>query len=105
MPLHPNTTRIKARIHLLTRVIMRVIIEIRKEGTRLGKQRKVREVLQALKKAGFIESPNHGNGTSHRRYIHKDDPKRFADISYHTGGEVIPKGTLRSIERTSGVEF
>ena len=60
----------------------------------MGKQIKVRDAIRALKKAGFIESPNHGNGTSHRRYIHKDDPKRFADIRYHSGGEVIPKGTL-----------
>ncbi|MGG1598886.1 type II toxin-antitoxin system HicA family toxin [Paenibacillus naphthalenovorans] len=71
----------------------------------MGKQIKVRDAIQALKKAGFIESPNHGNGTSHRRYIHKDDPKRFADISYHSGGEVIPKGTLKNIERSSGVTF
>ncbi|SDJ95531.1 type II toxin-antitoxin system HicA family toxin [Paenibacillus naphthalenovorans] len=71
----------------------------------MGKQVKVRDAIRALKKAGFIESPNHGNGTSHRRYIHKDDPKRFADISYHSGGEVIPKGTLKNIERSSGVTF
>ncbi|MED4599853.1 type II toxin-antitoxin system HicA family toxin [Paenibacillus validus] len=71
----------------------------------MGKQIKVRDAIQALKQAGFIKSPNHGHGTSHRRYIHKDDPSRFADISYHTGGESIPKGTLKSIEKTSGVKF
>lgn len=70
----------------------------------MGKQVTVREVLQALKEAGFIKSPNHGKG-SHQRYIHKDDPTRFADISYHSSGQVIPKGTLKSIEKTSGVRF
>jgi hypothetical protein len=37
--------------------------------------------------------------------VHKDDPTRFADISYHHSGQVIPKGTLNSIESTSGVKF
>ncbi|SDJ82394.1 Predicted RNA binding protein YcfA, dsRBD-like fold, HicA-like mRNA interferase family [Paenibacillus naphthalenovorans] len=102
---HNSLARIFMRIYLFTRIIMRVIIKSREEVTRLGKQVKVRDAIRALKKAGFIESPNHGNGTSHRRYIHKDDPKRFADISYHSGGEVIPKGTLKNIERSSGVTF
>lgn len=71
----------------------------------MGKQVTVREVLQRLKKEGFIKSPSHKGGSSHQRYIHKDDPTRFADISFHNSGQVIPKGTLRSIERTSGVRF
>lgn len=71
----------------------------------LGKQRTVREVLKALKNAGFIESPNHGNGTSHRRYIHQSDPSRFADIAVHSKGDTLAKGTLRSIERQSGLRF
>jgi hypothetical protein len=37
--------------------------------------------------------------------VHKDDPTRFADISYHHSGQVIPNGTLNSIESTSGVKF
>lgn len=71
----------------------------------MGKQVTVREALQALKAAGFIESQNHGNGTSHRRYIHVSDPSRFADISFHRTGQVIPKGTLKNIVKTSGVNF
>lgn len=71
----------------------------------MGKQVTVREALQALKAAGFSESPTHGNGTSHRRYIHDTDPSRYADIAVHRMGQVIPKGTLKNIERTSGVTF
>lgn len=71
----------------------------------MGKQRTVREVLKALKAAGFQKSPNHGKKTSHQRYIHKDDPTRYADISSHSNGDVLAKGTLKSIERTSRVEF
>lgn len=71
----------------------------------MGKQVTVREVIRILKKNGFIESPNHGNRTSHQRYIHKDDPTRFADISAHASGRTIPIGTLKNIERTSGVKF
>ena len=71
----------------------------------LGKQVTVRKALQRLKAEGFIKSPNHGKGTSHQRYIHKDDPTRYADISSHSSGQVIPKGTLGNIERTSGVKF
>jgi predicted RNA binding protein YcfA (HicA-like mRNA interferase family) len=71
----------------------------------LGKQITVRKVLEKLKEEGFIKSPNHGKGTSHQRYIHKDDPTRYADISYHHSAQVIPNGTLNSIERSSGVKF
>ncbi|OMF28289.1 hypothetical protein BK132_14610 [Paenibacillus sp. FSL H8-0259] len=71
----------------------------------MGKQVTVREMLKALKDAGFIPSPNHGGRGSHQRYIHRTDPTRYADISVHAQGQVIPKGTLKSIERTSGVEF
>lgn len=71
----------------------------------LGKQITTRKALQRLVEEGFIKSPSHGKGTSHQRYIHKDDPTRFADISVHSTGQVIPKGTLKKIERTSGVKF
>ena len=70
----------------------------------MGKQVTTREVLQKLKKSGFIKSPQKGKG-SHQRYIHKDDPTRFADISVKADGRLIPLGTLRSIEQTSGVKF
>ncbi|WP_397351574.1 hypothetical protein [Paenibacillus larvae] len=52
-----------------------------------------------------MKSPSHTGKSSHQRYIHKDDPERFADISFHKSGAVIPKGTLKNIERTSGVKF
>ncbi|MGN7760432.1 type II toxin-antitoxin system HicA family toxin [Paenibacillus sp. 22594] len=71
----------------------------------MGKQKTVREVIQALREAGFKPSPSHGKGTSHQRYIHPTDPTRYADVSAHAGGRSIPKGTLKNIERTSGVEF
>lgn len=71
----------------------------------MGKQRTVRQVLKALRNAGFVKSPNHGNRTSHERWVHKNDPTRYADISNHGTGDVIAKGTLKSMERTSGVEF
>lgn len=70
----------------------------------MGKQVTVREVLQKLKKNGFIKSPQKGKG-SHQRYIHKDDPTRFADISVKADGRLIPLGTLKSIEQSSGVKF
>lgn len=71
----------------------------------MGKQITVRKVLQKLKEEGFIKSPNHGNSTSHQRYVHKSDPNRYADIAFHHSGQVIPKGTLSSIEQTSEVKF
>ncbi|QGG47571.1 type II toxin-antitoxin system HicA family toxin [Heliorestis convoluta] len=71
----------------------------------MGKQVTVRKLLQTLKKEGFIKSPTHKSGGSHQRYIHKDNPERYADISYHSSGQVIPKGTLKNIERTSGIKF
>ena len=70
----------------------------------MGKQVSTREVLQKLKKNGFIKSPQKGKG-SHQRYIHQDDPTRFADISVKADGRLIPLGTLKSIEQTSGVKF
>ncbi len=71
----------------------------------MGKQITVRKILQTLKQEGFILSPSHRSGSSHQRYMHKDDPARFADISYHHSGQVVPKGTLKNIESTSGVKF
>jgi predicted RNA binding protein YcfA (HicA-like mRNA interferase family) len=84
---------------------MRIIIIAERGETKLGKQITVRKALQTLAQAGFIESPNHKRGSSHQRYVHKDDPTRYADISFHNSGQIIPKGTLRSIERTSGIRF
>ncbi|MDQ0174397.1 type II toxin-antitoxin system HicA family toxin [Bacillus chungangensis] len=71
----------------------------------MGKQITVRKVLQILKKEGFVKSPNHKGGGSHQRYIHEKDPTRYADISFHNSGQVIPIGTLKNIEKTTGVKF
>lgn len=76
-------------------------LEWRQES--LGKQVTVREVLQRLRKEGFIPAPTHRGHGSHQRYVHKDDPTRYADISYHSSDQVIPKGTLRNIERTARI--
>ena len=71
----------------------------------MGKQVTIREALKTPKKEGFIKSPTHKGPGSHQRYIHKDDPTRFADISVKADGRLIPVGTLKSIEQTSGVKF
>lgn len=71
----------------------------------MGKTVTVREVLIALRDADFIPSPNHKGRGSHQRYIHQTDPTRYADISIHAMGQMVPKGTLKSIERSSGVKF
>lgn len=71
----------------------------------MGKQITVRKVLAQLKADGFKKSSPHTGKSSHHRYIHKDDPARYADISIHRTGQTIPKGTLCNIERTSGVKF
>nr|WP_239004760.1 type II toxin-antitoxin system HicA family toxin [Paenibacillus tepidiphilus] len=62
-------------------------------------------MIQALKQAGFIKSPNHGKGTRHQRYINPQDPTKYADVAIHSMGDTLAKGTLKSIERTSGVTF
>lgn len=69
----------------------------------MGKQITVRKVLQTLKDEGFIKSPNHKGKGSHQRYIHKDDPTRYADISFHSSGQVIPKGTLKTLNGRQGL--
>ncbi|QUL53532.1 type II toxin-antitoxin system HicA family toxin [Paenibacillus tritici] len=71
----------------------------------MGTQVTVREMLRALQDAGFIPSLNYSNRGSHQHYIYRTDPARYADVSVHAMGQVIPKGTLKSIERTSGVIF
>lgn len=71
----------------------------------MPKQKTVREVLKRLRKEGFIPSPTHTGSGSHQRWIHKNDPTRFADISIHSMGQTIPIGTLKNIEKTSGVIF
>lgn len=83
------------RANHLHALFMRVIIDYEGREKQLGKQRTVREVLQALKAAGFYKSPTHGKGTSHRRYIHKDDPTRYADVSYHSKRRGFSEGHVK----------
>ncbi|WP_420540521.1 type II toxin-antitoxin system HicA family toxin (plasmid) [Paenibacillus polymyxa] len=72
----------------------------------MPKQITVRELTKRLRREGFGPSPSHaGNRTSHKRWKHKDDPTRYADISFHNDGATIPIGTLKSIEKTTGVKF
>lgn len=70
----------------------------------MPKVRTMGEVKRKLRKEGFKLSPSHRKGGgSHRRYIHPDG--RFADLSEHGDGRTIAPGTLRNIEKTSGLEF
>lgn len=71
----------------------------------MGKQITVREVIQRLRKEGFRPSPSHTGNGSHTRWKHRNDPARYADISYHSSGQTIPIGTLKNIEKTTGVKF
>ncbi|MEE4565243.1 type II toxin-antitoxin system HicA family toxin [Paenibacillus polymyxa] len=71
----------------------------------MPKQITTRELTKRLRKEGFGPSPSHNGNGSHKRWNHKDDPTRFAIISFHNTGANIPLGTLKSIEKTSGVKF
>ncbi len=69
----------------------------------MPKQRSVREVLKRLRQEGFSPSPTQAGKGSHQVWKHPDG--RYAIISVHNSGQMIPIGTLKSIEKTSGVEF
>ncbi|WP_025684557.1 type II toxin-antitoxin system HicA family toxin [Paenibacillus maysiensis] len=71
----------------------------------MPKQITVRELTKRLRREGFRPSPSHTGGGSHKRWKHKDDPTCYADISFHNEGATIPIGTLKSIEKTTGVIF
>jgi predicted RNA binding protein YcfA (HicA-like mRNA interferase family) len=60
---------------------------------------KGREVIRALRKAGFIVDHIQG---SHHILIHKDDPQRQVSVPVHAGKD-IKKGTLRSILDQAGL--
>lgn len=68
----------------------------------MPKQRTVKDVLTLLKAEGFEMARQTG---SHQRWIHKDDPTRFATISVHSKSQTFPVGTLKSIEKTTGINF
>lgn len=68
----------------------------------MGNVVKVQEVIEHLRKEGFIRVSQE---YSHAKYVHVDDPARYAIVPSHSMGAEIPKGTLKSIERTSRVKF
>ncbi|TSC79277.1 MAG: hypothetical protein G01um101429_512 [Parcubacteria group bacterium Gr01-1014_29] len=55
---------------------------------------KVRDLIRALKKLGFLEHPE--RGTSHLVFSHPDGRRTVVARHY---GKDIPRGTLRSILR------
>lgn len=56
-----------------------------------------REVIKRLEKAGFVNK----GGTNHDKLVHPDGRKT---VVYRHKGD-IPAGTLRAIERQSGVSL
>ena len=58
-----------------------------------------RQVLQALRKAGFIVDRVSG---SHHLLIHPDDPARRVTVPFH-GARTLKPGTLRNIVRQAGL--
>jgi predicted RNA binding protein YcfA (HicA-like mRNA interferase family) len=60
-----------------------------------------KEVLDALLRAGFIETYVKG---SHHHLMHQYDSSRWAVIPVHSG-KVLPPKTLKSILRTAKLTF
>ena len=60
---------------------------------------KAGDVVRALERAGFVVVRIKG---SHRRLVHKDDPRRATTVSVHSGRD-IPRGTLRDIITQAGM--
>ena len=58
-----------------------------------------RQVIRALEKAGFEVVRTSG---SHRRLVHRTDPKRQTTVALHKGKD-IPRGTLESILKQAGL--
>lgn len=58
-----------------------------------------KDVIARLKAAGWYEAGQNG---SHRKFRHPDRPG-FVIVPIHTGD--IPLGTLRAIEKQSGVRL
>ena len=57
------------------------------------------KVIRALEKAGFEVVRTSG---SHRRLVHRSDPKRQTTVALHKGKD-IPRGTLDSILKQAGL--
>ncbi len=60
---------------------------------------KGRDVLRALRKAGFFVDHIRG---SHHILVHKDDPERMLSLPVHAGKD-IKKGTLKAILEQAGL--
>lgn len=60
---------------------------------------RARDVLRALRKAGFVEKRVSG---SHYLLAHPSDPGRAVTVPYHGTRDLKP-GTLRSIIRQAGL--
>jgi predicted RNA binding protein YcfA (HicA-like mRNA interferase family) len=68
----------------------------------LGKVVTAREIIRKLKEKGFEVVSQSG---SHAKFVHRERPTCYAIVPLHSGGREVKKGTLKSIERTSGVKF
>jgi predicted RNA binding protein YcfA (HicA-like mRNA interferase family) len=58
-----------------------------------------RKVIEALRKAGFVDAPRRGKG-SHRALVLRDDPPRLVIVPERKD---VPVGTLRAIVRQAGL--
>ena len=58
-----------------------------------------RQIIDALRRAGFADAPRRGKG-SHRAMVRHDDPPRLVIIPERKD---IPIGTLRAIIRQAGL--
>jgi predicted RNA binding protein YcfA (HicA-like mRNA interferase family) len=57
-----------------------------------------RQVLRALRRAGFVVDRTSG---SHHLLVHPDDPARKVTVPFH-GARSLKPGTLRNIIRQAG---
>jgi predicted RNA binding protein YcfA (HicA-like mRNA interferase family) len=60
---------------------------------------KPRQVIRALERAGFVVVRIRG---SHHIMAHKDDPRRFTNVPFHTSRD-LPRVTLADIIKQSGL--
>jgi predicted RNA binding protein YcfA (HicA-like mRNA interferase family) len=60
-----------------------------------------RQIVQALRRAGFVEAPDRGKG-SHRAF-YRVDPSGRPRLVIVPQGKDIPRGTLRAIFEQAGL--
>ena len=60
-----------------------------------------RQIIQALRQAGFVEAPDRGKG-SHRAF-YRVDPSGRPRLVIVPQGKDIPRGTLRAILEQAGL--